>query len=163
MADTKEEIICPACGTKMVKVLTSIGINVDVCVNGCGGIWFDNRELEKFDESEENLEEIEKILVEKTFKKVDENVQRICPVCNRKMVAHQPSPNCEVIIDDCYNCGGKFLDYKEIDKIRESKPTEKEKVDEIVKALYLKNGYVSYKAKEEPLRGFLKDVYTRFN
>jgi len=29
---------------------------VDVCQNGCGGIWFDNFELEKVDEKHETLD-----------------------------------------------------------------------------------------------------------
>ena len=35
-----------------------------------------------------------------------------------KMVKNSTSINGDVIVDECYRCGGKFLDYKELDKIR---------------------------------------------
>ena len=59
MSDNKLKIECPACGCEMVKVFDQEnGINIDICLNSCGGIFFDNRELEKFDEShEKDLEE----------------------------------------------------------------------------------------------------------
>ena len=49
MSDNKQTINCPACGKEMVKVFDKEkGINIDICLNGCGGIFFDNREFEKF-------------------------------------------------------------------------------------------------------------------
>ena len=46
MADNLEEIYCPACGKKMEKIFMSAqGVNLDVCTQGCGGIFFDNREF----------------------------------------------------------------------------------------------------------------------
>ena len=51
MVDNLEEIACPACGKKMHKVfMTEQNLNIDVCLDGCGGIYFDNREFKKFDE-----------------------------------------------------------------------------------------------------------------
>lgn len=85
-----------------------------------------------------------------------------CPACNKKMVKHKASPNCSVEIDDCYSCGGKFLDYQELDKIRAAKPTTEEQIDSIVEALYLKNGYTSYNAKESSVRTFLSHIYKQF-
>ena len=59
MADNKDEISCPACGTVMNKVyINSIGKNVDICLKHCGGIYFDNREFEKVDEAHECVDEI---------------------------------------------------------------------------------------------------------
>ena len=50
MADNLELIECPACGKKMHKIyMPSAGVNLDVCVDGCGCIYFDNREFNKFD------------------------------------------------------------------------------------------------------------------
>jgi len=40
---------CPACGN-ILEQMTVGDVTVDVCQRGCGGIWFDNFELEKFDE-----------------------------------------------------------------------------------------------------------------
>lgn len=161
MSDTKEEIFCPACKTKMTKIKTSIGINVDVCSEGCGGIWFDNRELEKFDENSENIDDIQKVLYGKTFLNVDKDNVRYCPVCNAKMVKHQPSKDCEIEIDECYSCGGKFLDYGELDKIRASKNEFEEQVNKFVKAMYNNPSSNSpFRANEATVKTFLKSVYT---
>jgi len=47
---------CPACNRELKEKPVS-GIKVDVCENGCGGIWFDNFELKKVDEKHEAIGE----------------------------------------------------------------------------------------------------------
>jgi len=37
---------CPACKNELAPTTVG-GVTVDVCQNGCGGIWFDNLELRK--------------------------------------------------------------------------------------------------------------------
>ena len=119
MADNQDIINCPACGARMEKVyVPDAGVYVDVCLNGCGGIYFDNRELDKFDEKHENIDTILEAIKNKQFKQVDTTEKRICPVCKTPMVKHFMSVKKEVEIDDCYGCGGKFLDYGELQKIR---------------------------------------------
>ena len=55
-------MICPNCGKEMVEKDFS-GVIVDVCENGCHGLWFDNFEIEKLDEhSEGDGEELSKVL-----------------------------------------------------------------------------------------------------
>src|SRR2546422_11747107 len=44
-----EPMICPACDYNLTP-LTVGKLTVDVCQGGCGGIWFDNFELQKVDE-----------------------------------------------------------------------------------------------------------------
>lgn len=137
MADNKEIIKCPACDTEMVKVfMPKQGINLDVCVNGCGGIYFDNREFSKFDTPHEDISPILEVLKDKEFKKVDESITRKCPVCNSNMVKNFASPKHQIQVDECYACGGKFLDYKELDKIRTQYPTEEERAADVMKMLY---------------------------
>ena len=46
MADTYQSIRCPACGNVMKKVfIPSVGVNIDICADGCGGIYFDAKIL----------------------------------------------------------------------------------------------------------------------
>ncbi len=118
MSDTKKEIICPACKTKMEKVITKHGIIVDICTNGCGGIWFDNRELGKFTNITESISEIEDSVKNKTFNVTETEKIRKCPVCQNNMVKHKACGGSDVEIDDCYSCGGKFLDFGELERIR---------------------------------------------
>ena len=44
---------CPVCSKEMVQ--ENFGVNVDVCENGCKGIWFDQGELRRLDENNEGL------------------------------------------------------------------------------------------------------------
>ena len=59
MADNLKIIKCPACHKEMVKIfVSSVGVNIDICLNGCGGVFFDNKEFYSFDEQRENIYEI---------------------------------------------------------------------------------------------------------
>lgn len=161
MTDSKDKLYCPACNIRMEKVITEQGVNIDICTDGCGGIWFDNRELEKFDEASENAKEIDICLSNKDFKKVDTEQTRVCPVCKKNMVKHKVSANCDVEIDECYTCGGKFLDYQELDEIRKSASTEQEQINTLVNTLYQEKGHKPYlQAKKKSLKNFLKTIYT---
>lgn len=134
MTDNLDIINCPACHHAMAKVpFAELGINIDICTEGCGGIYFDNRELEKFDEAHEDITPILENIKDKKFIDVNTEETRICPVCNTKMVKHYNDRRKEVMIDECYNCGGIFLDNQELFKIREAfKIIEKEGSQEAV-------------------------------
>ena len=138
MADNKDTIInCPACGKPMKKIfMPKQGVNLDVCVDGCGGIYFDNREFSKFDEPHEDISPLNEVLKDKEFAKVDENLTRVCPVCGSDMVKNFASAKQEVQVDECYHCGGKFLDYGELEKIRSQYDTEVSRADDVIKKLY---------------------------
>lgn len=137
MADNFKTIKCPACQKEMVKVFVpSAGVNVDICVDGCGGIYFDNREFKYFDEQHENIDEITKAIEGKTFETVDETLPRSCPVCGARMVKNYASVKKEVLVDECYSCGGKFLDFGELQKIRAQYATEAERSEDFMKMIY---------------------------
>ena len=141
MADTLEEINCPACGKKMEKVfIPSEGINVDICLDGCGGIFFDNREFETFDEENEDISAILEKIKDKDFEPVDENATRMCPCCGIAMVKNTSGLGSNVVVDDCYGCGGKFLDNSELQKIRSEYTNDQHRTDEAMQYLYHKVG-----------------------
>ena len=128
MADSKETIICPACGKEMDKIfLADKKFNIDICLNGCGGIFFDNREFKKFDEQDESIDEIINLLRDKKFTKTNESLERKCPNCYSVMIKNATKQDGETIIDECYTCGAKFLDNGELEKIREEFKTEEER------------------------------------
>ncbi|MBP7211830.1 zf-TFIIB domain-containing protein [bacterium] len=125
MADTFRELKCPACQKVMKKIfIPKEGINVDVCVDGCGGMFFDNRELKDFDEANENIDEILNAIKGKTFTPVDTNNKRVCPACGANMVKNFSSAKHQITIDECYSCGGKFLDANELVEFRSEYDTE---------------------------------------
>lgn len=133
MKDTKETLICPACGEKMEKIKApESDFYIDICTNGCGGMYFDNRELEKLDEKSENVDFIFEALKGKTFKPATNNDVRICPACGSNMVKNFASTKREIEIDCCYTCGGKFLDYGELEKLRNQYETEADRSDDFM-------------------------------
>ena len=140
MADNLEEIYCPACGKKMEKIFMSAqGVNLDVCTQGCGGIFFDNREFKKFDENAEDISPLTNALKDKEFIKVDSTEKRFCANCGAPMVKNFASAKKEIEIDECYTCGSKFLDYQELDKIRAQYETETDRADDAVRQYYTDN------------------------
>lgn len=141
MADTLKPIKCPACGKTMEKVfIPSAGINVDICTDGCGGIYFDNREFDMFDESNEDISKILEKVQSKEFAPVNEGMTRVCPNCGTKMVKNHSSVHQTIEVDDCYACGGKFLDNSELQKIRAEYQNNSERDEDILKYVYKEVG-----------------------
>ena len=137
MNDTIETITCPACGKEMHKVyMQESGTSLDICLDGCGGIFFDGQELKHFDEQSENIDELKQVLEGKTFEKTDETVTRTCPVCGNKMVKNHVSVKHEITIDECYNCGAKFFDHGELTKMREQYATEEDRRQDLLSSTY---------------------------
>ena len=168
MADNKEMIQCPACSKSMTKIFVpEKGINIDICTDGCGGIFFDNRELEKFDSAEDNIDEILEAIKDKTFEKVDESTTRICPSCKVPMVKMGAGVP-DVVIDVCNTCGAKFLDNGELQKIREAvEEGDNEKFDAFLNSLYRENlkdvlgKNAEMDIKSSPRRQFFENLVSR--
>jgi len=137
MADTHATLKCPACQKEMAKVFVpKQGVNVDICLDGCGGMWFDNRELSYFDEQDENIDEIFSAIMNKDFATVDETNPRSCPSCGARMVKNFSSVKKAIQIDECYSCGGKFLDKSELLKFREEYTTEEDRSKDTIALMY---------------------------
>lgn len=134
MKDTKSILNCPACGCEMKKVkLDSTGFFVDICADGCGGIWLDNRELDKIDEEWTDIHKVNETYTNKEYTRIDTTKMRLCPVCGAKMVKNYASAKREIEVDECYFCGGKFLDNHELEAIRHQYRTDEERSNDAVK------------------------------
>jgi uncharacterized protein len=122
---------CPACGRTLQQIAVD-DLTVDVCRGGCGGIWFDNYELEKVDERHEaageallNVEGNEAIAVDMTRR-------RQCPKCGGiVMLRHHFGVAQDVELDECGGCGGIWLDHGELERIRGryASPEEREQAE----------------------------------
>lgn len=117
---------CPVCSNQLTpKVVNKI--TLDVCDNGCGGIWFDQFELKKFDEKiEPHAEVLIDIKITKTVAK--DTKQHDCPKClNIKMMRHFASTKRKVTVDECAKCAGFWLDAGELSEIRNEFESESER------------------------------------
>lgn len=119
---------CPTCNTKLSEVSIE-DIQLDVCKDGCGGIWFDRFELEKLDEPHEFTDaNLINILAVESPNKHDQSQKRKCPKCdNLVMMQHFYSVKKEVEVDHCPGCAGYWLDEGELFKIRNQFNTDEER------------------------------------
>lgn len=125
---------CPACGKSMVEEDFG-GVRVDVCKNGCKGIWFDWQELIRLDEKHEGLgKALQQALKSPRVNEADRG-QLECPRCGLAMHAHKYTSAKEVNVDECYGCGGFFLDSGELREIREKHISEEEREAYVQKLL----------------------------
>ena len=114
---------CPACGRELTT-MTAGPIAVDVCVDGCAGIWLDHYELEKIDEQSEAAGAALLEIPGDPSLAVDLDRQRSCPKCGPEMVMirHFESVARKASIDECPGCGGIWLDASELNVIRSEFP-----------------------------------------
>ena len=153
---------CPVCQKEMVAENFG-GVNIDVCKAGCKGLWFDWMELAKLDEKNEGLGAAlqEALSYERAN---DENRSQVkCPKCSLPMHVHKYESAKEVNIDECYQCGGFFLDSGELKIIRENFMDEAERDAYTQKLLdssaEFKNEQVNLekeKSRTEAVRNFTK-------
>lgn len=109
---------CPACQNEL-EILESGGVRVDACVGHCGGVWFDNRELQQVDEQSETAGEAFMHVPRDPSLKVDMTHKRHCPRCeNIVMMRHFFSVKRKIEVDECAGCGGVWLDADELEAIR---------------------------------------------
>ena len=132
---------CPACGKALSKMMAG-DIELDACKEGCGGVWFDRGELEKFDEPHEFPAHPILELAKRTESiRVDPKKIKRCPCCpDENLVKQFLDIKNEVQIDVCWNCGGVWLDPGEINTVRGQYATYAERSIAV-------NGYI-----EEQLR-----------
>lgn len=97
---------------------------MDVCRGGCGGVWFDNRELKKVDEAHEHQGEALLSVEHDPAVEVNPTERRNCPRCSTIMMRHFFSVKEKVEVDRCPSCNGTWLDLGELRGIREAFPTE---------------------------------------
>ena len=115
---------CPACDHELQE-MTVEDLTVDVCQNGCGGIWFDWFELQKVDEPSEQIGEALLNIEKDPACRPDHSKKRNCPRCRDVvMMRHFFSTLMAVAVDECPKCGGYWLDAGELKQIREQFASE---------------------------------------
>lgn len=110
---------CPACFNELREVRVG-SVAVDVCHEGCGGIWFDAFELKRVDQEEEAAGDLLLAVPKDPSVVVDLTRKRECPRCTGvKLHRHFFSARRRVQVDQCPNCAGYWLDAGELAAIRD--------------------------------------------
>lgn len=110
---------CPACFNELTEVQVG-SLAVDVCRDGCGGIWFDAFELKRVDQEGEVAGDSLLNVRRDPSVVVDPARKRECPRCaGVKLHRHFFSARRRVQVDQCPNCAGYWLDAGELAAIRE--------------------------------------------
>jgi len=112
-------------------------VRLDVCKDGCAGIWFHAFELNKFDES--NRFDGDELLEIRPAPGVvvDQTVRYKRPECTEHplMMRHFFRAKRGATVDECPACGGDWLDSGELRTIRDDFPTEEaESTEQLAKA-----------------------------
>ena len=110
---------CPACGN-LLSPITVGGVTVNACQGGCGGIWFDRFELNKVDEPSQSAGESLLHIERNPAIQPDRNKRPLlmCPKCGVIMMRHFFSVKKQVLVDECPECAGTWLDAGELATIR---------------------------------------------
>ncbi len=108
---------CPAC-TRLLTEITVEDIALDVCHGGCGGIWFDNFELAKFDEPHESSAWEQTHISLDPAVVVDYQAKRKCPRCSVTLMRQFCSAQRRAKVDVCPQCAGNWLDTGELAQVR---------------------------------------------
>ena len=117
---------CPVCSKELVEYKAG-AMNVDICRDGCSGIWFDASEIEKCDEHSEPFpQELQRINKSPNVV-IDRSKVRNCPKCAVTMARIVLDPEKRFEIDRCPTCAGHWLDNGEIERMRKGSKDDSER------------------------------------
>jgi len=118
-------MICPACDSELIEVKAG-DIAVDYCKSGCGGVWFDEQELQKIDNGDE-FNAVDLVNITSPSVSVDSDKIRKCPLCVDQVLVRQfYDVQNKVEVNQCWNCSGIFLDRGELLILRSQFATDSE-------------------------------------
>ena len=110
---------CPKDQSELSKRIYESDIEIDECPQ-CRGVWLDNGELEKIQETKENdySEELKTIpnyiSGAYTMANAKQEEVRKCPNCDNPMISKEYSYCSQINIDLCPHCQGIWLDKNEL-------------------------------------------------
>lgn len=154
---------CPVCSKDMTE--QDFGtVMVDACKDGCKGVWFDWHELLKLDEKNEGCGEALKEALSYPRTNDEGRGQINCPKCSIPLHIHKYQSAKEINVDECYDCGGFFLDSGELTAIKENFLSEEERLAYAQKLIDEIPEFAKAKADSERinLRTEAINKYTKF-
>jgi uncharacterized protein len=119
-------MICPVCQKTMVSKDFG-GVQVEECSNGCHGLWFDWGEIKKLDQKNQGFGQALQVALNYPRYNDANRPPLKCPKCSVVMHQHLFESAKEINVDECYQCGGFFLDSGELRVIRDKFMSEAER------------------------------------
>ena len=118
---------CPICRIDMIKEKFG-DVRVGLCKNGCHGIWITYKDLIRIAKKNEGFGASFNEALNTPGTGKSGRGQILCPECQIPMHVHKYRSTINIVVDECYKCGGFFLDPGELKGIREAfrKSEEKE-------------------------------------
>ncbi len=111
---------CPAC-QRPLRRFKAGPVTLDGCDGGCGGIWFDHRELRKASRALPDPNAKVADIFHAPDVAVDDSAVRSCPRCTGITLDKRLySLGSGVIMDRCPECRGVWLDSGELEKIQDA-------------------------------------------
>lgn len=118
---------CPSCSSQLEEKKVN-NLILDICQSGCGGIWFDAGELEKIDDTSENVPKEILRPIKNQNVVIDRSKQRNCPKCSSSPLNNNAyNEQYHIEIDNCLTCGGIWLDLGEIETLRSHNTSQTER------------------------------------
>jgi Zn-finger nucleic acid-binding protein len=116
---------CPACENELSE-MTVTGINVHVCRDSCGGLWFHLSQVKKIGRvkrgSGATLLSVEKVEGVKTYR----GAEHPCPYCKTTLLyRHFFSRKFDTEVNQCAKCSGFWIDAAGLARIMESPQEQK--------------------------------------
>lgn len=103
-----------------MQTVTVSEVELEACLNGCGGIWFDAAEIFRFTTSgmaEHGDPYMQKLLAFKPSAATENREKLVCIKCGIKMRRHEYREGSGIFIDECYDCGSIWLDGGELSAV----------------------------------------------
>lgn len=113
---------CPVCSNPLTEFNTG-DVKIDVCAEGCSGMWLDKSEFERIDNATEQFPPELLRLRKSPNVLIDRSKARSCPKCSGNseqlaMTRVSLNPDTRFEIDKCGKCDGVWLDLGELEHIR---------------------------------------------
>lgn len=104
-------------------------VQLDDCPQ-CGGIWFDDGELKKLQSigDELSLHSLEGQAKPDKDVVTTEREAKLCPICNERLTPYRYMYSSDVLLDECDECYGVWVQDGELEKMAHYLESEQERI-----------------------------------
>jgi hypothetical protein len=119
--ENKMGLNCPNCKKELAPKMIG-DIEIDICENGCKGIWFDEGELKKVRQEPDGAEKVQDMdgqFIPKPKEEAMAEDKRYCPRCNIELYKYNWDMKSDIFLDSCEQCNGMWVDAGELKGMNE--------------------------------------------